>query len=49
MDKIRTWFDQNVDKKQMTTLVVTSVVIGGIVYGARKAGFSSVASIAKGG
>ncbi|WP_199453507.1 hypothetical protein [Marinobacter sp. bablab_jr008] len=49
MEKIKTWFNQNVDKKQMTTLIVTGIVVGGTVYAARKAGFGTVATVVKGG
>lgn len=49
MDKIRAWFDDNVDRKQMTTLIVTSVVIGGAVYGLKKTGYGKVANVVKGG
>jgi rhodanese-related sulfurtransferase len=49
MEKIKSWFNQNVDKKQMTTLIVTGVVVGAGVYGLRKAGFGKVATVVKGG
>ena len=49
MDSIRNWFRDNVDQKQMTTLIVTSVVIGGSVYALRKTGYGKVASVVKGG
>lgn len=49
MESIKQWFNQNVDKKQMTTLIVTGVVIGGAVYGLRSAGFGKVATVVKGG
>ncbi|WP_342632497.1 hypothetical protein [Marinobacter alkaliphilus] len=49
MDNVKRWFNQNVDKKQMTTLIVTSAAIGLAVYGARKAGFGTVATVVKGG
>jgi hypothetical protein len=49
MDGIKNWFAVNVDKKQMTTLIVTSVVLGGAVYGLRKTGFGQVASVVRGG
>lgn len=49
MDKVKQWFAANVDRKQMTTLIVTTAAIGGIVYAARKAGFNTVATVAKGG
>lgn len=49
MDKIKNWFNQNVDKKQMVTLIVTTAAIGSAVYVARKSGFGTVATIAKGG
>jgi len=49
MESIKAWFNQNVDKKQMTTLIVTGVVIGGAVYGLRSAGLGKVATVVKGG
>lgn len=49
MESIKQWFNQNVDKKQMTTLIVTGVVIGSAVYGLRSAGFGKVATVVKGG
>lgn len=49
MQSIKDWFAANVDKKQMTTLIVTSVVIGAAAYGIRKAGYGKVASVVKGG
>lgn len=49
MDSVKQWFRDNVDTKQMTTLIVTSVVIGGAVYGLRKTGYGKVATVVKGG
>lgn len=49
MESIKQWFNQNVDKKQMTTLIVTGVVVGVGVYGLRSAGFGKVATVVKGG
>lgn len=49
MDKVKAWFTANVDKKQMTTLIVTTVAIGGGVYALRKAGLGKVATVVKGG
>ena len=49
MNSVKQWFDENVDKKQLTTIVMASVAIGGSVYLARKAGLNTVATIAKGG
>lgn len=49
MEKVKTWFNQNVDKKQMVTLIVTTAAIGGAVYAARKAGLGTVATVVKGG
>lgn len=49
MDRMKNWFNNNVDRKQLTTILVSSAAIGLAVYGARKAGFNTVATIAKGG
>ena len=49
MDKLKTWWNTNVDKKQLTTIVVASAVIGVAAYGANKAGFGKVAKVVKGG
>lgn len=49
MEKITQWFNNNVDRKQMTTLIVTTAAIGGAVYVARRAGYGGVASVVKGG
>lgn len=49
MNGLKTWFDNNVDRKQMTTILVSSAAIGLAVYGLRKGGFSTVASVVKGG
>mgnify|MGYP003133855109 CR=1 len=49
MDRIRSWWNTNVDKKQFTTILVATAAIGVVAYGANKAGFGQVAKIAKGG
>lgn len=49
MDGIKNWIDQNIDKKQMKTLLLTSVMIGGTVYVLRQAGYGKVATVVKGG
>lgn len=49
MEKMKQWFNNNVDRKQMTTLIVTTAAIGGAVYLARKGGFGTVATVVKGG
>jgi len=49
MDRLKAWFNQNVDKKQMTTLIVTTAAIGVGVYGLNKAGFGKAAKVVKGG
>lgn len=49
MNSVKAWFDQNVDKKQLTTIIVAGVMVGGAVYGLRSAGFGKVASVVKGG
>ena len=49
MNSVKDWISQNVDKKQLTTIVAASIVIGGAVYAARKAGLGTVATVVKGG
>ena len=49
MQGIKNWINQNVDKKQMTTLIVTGAVVGVAAYGLRSAGFGKVATVVKGG
>lgn len=49
MDSLKNWFNNNVDRKQMTTLLVTGVVLGATVYGLRSAGLGKVATVVKGG
>lgn len=49
MNKVKQWWDQNVDKKQLTTIIVASAAIGSIAYAARKTGFGKVANVVKGG
>lgn len=49
MDKLKTWWSTNVDKKQLTTIVVASAVVGGIAFAANKAGLGKVANVVKGG
>ena len=49
MDSVKQWFRDNVDTKQMTTLIVTTAVIGGAAYAMRKAGYGKVATVVKGG
>lgn len=49
MDRARSWWNNNVDTKQLTTIVVASVIIGGVAYGANRAGFGQAAKIVKGG
>jgi uncharacterized membrane-anchored protein len=48
MDSVKNWFRDNVDQKQMVTLLVTGVVIGTAAYGLRKAGYAKVANVVKG-
>lgn len=49
MDNVKQWFRDNVDTKQMTTLIVTSAVLGGAVYVLRQTGYGKVATVVKGG
>lgn len=49
MNKVKQWFNDNVDRKQMTTLLVTTAVIGGAAYGLKKAGYGKVATVVTGG
>lgn len=49
IDKVKNWWNQNVDKKQLTTIVVAGVVVGGMAYGLKQAGFGKVATVVKGG
>lgn len=49
MDRFKSWWNTNVDKKQLTTIVVASAFIGGAAYAANKAGFGKVAKVVKGG
>jgi hypothetical protein len=49
MNSVKAWFDRNVDKKQMVTIIVSSAAIGTAVYAARKTGFGKVANVVKGG
>jgi hypothetical protein len=49
MGGIKQWFADNVDQKQMVTLLVTSIVLGGAVYGLKSTGFGKVATVVKGG
>ncbi len=49
MDKLKAWWNTNVDKKQLTTIVVATAVIGTAAYAARQAGFGKVATAVKGG
>ncbi|MFL1484902.1 hypothetical protein [Marinobacter sp. LN3S78] len=49
MDRIKSWWNTNVDKKQLTTIVVASAVIGGAAFAAQRAGFGKAAKIVKGG
>lgn len=49
MDKLKSWWMTNVDKKQLTTIVVASAVIGGAAFAAQKAGFGKVSKVVKGG
>jgi len=49
MEKAKQWFRNNVDQKQMVTLLVTTAVIGGAAYGLKKAGYGKVATVVKGG
>lgn len=48
MNGIKNWVDQNIDKKQLATIVAASVVIGATAYGLRKAGLGKVANVVKG-
>lgn len=49
MNKINDWFRENVDRKQLTTILVATAVTGAMVYGARQAGLGKVATVVKGG
>jgi hypothetical protein len=49
MEKFKSWWNANVDKKQLTTIMVASAAIGVVAYGANKAGFGKVAKVVKGG
>lgn len=49
LQNVKGWIDRNVDKKQMTTLIVTGAVVGVAAYGLRQAGFGKVATVVKGG
>jgi hypothetical protein len=49
MNGIKDWINTNVDRKQMTTIVAASIVVGGLVYGAKMAGLGQVATVVKGG
>ncbi|MDX1800404.1 MAG: hypothetical protein R3303_05690 [Marinobacter sp.] len=49
MDSIKNWWNQNVDKKQLTTIVVASAVVGGLAYAARSTGFAKIGTVVKGG
>jgi len=49
MDKLKTWWNTNVDKKQFTTIVVATAFLGGAAYVAKKAGYGKVATAVKGG
>jgi hypothetical protein len=49
MNGIMNWFNTNIDKKQMLTIVAASVAVGGLVYGAKVAGLGQVATVVKGG
>lgn len=40
---------QNIDWTTVTSMVVASVIIGGLVYASRKAGLGQVATVVKGG
>lgn len=44
-----TWVRRNIDTKQLYTIVAAGLVTGLIVYGARKAGMGTVATLVKGG
>lgn len=39
----------NIDWTQVTSFVVASIIVGGLVLGARKAGLGTVATVVKGG
>jgi hypothetical protein len=49
MNGFMNWINTNVDRKQMTTIVAASIVVGGLVYGAKVAGLGQVATVVKGG
>lgn len=49
MSGLSRWFSRSVDKKQLTTIVLASVVLGGAVFVVKKAGFNQVATVVKGG
>ena len=40
---------QNIDWKIVTSTVVATLIVGAMVYGARKAGLGTVATVVKGG
>ena len=40
---------QNIDKKQLTTIVAASFVIGAAAFALKKAGFAKAATAVKGG
>jgi len=49
MGKIKAWIDNNIDRKQMYTIIAATAAVGGAVYVARKAGMRDVATVVKGG
>ena len=49
MNSIKAWFNQNVDKRQLTTIIVAGALVGTAAYGLRSAGFGKVANVVKGG
>lgn len=49
LEKIKSWVRQNIDQKQLVTIVAAGVVVGGAAYGLKKAGFGKVATVVKGG
>lgn len=49
MNSVKTWVNQNIEKKQFWTIIAAGAAVGLAAYGLRAGGFGKVATVVKGG
>lgn len=49
MNSVKTWVNQNIEKKQFWTIIAAGAFVGVAALGLRQAGLGKVATVVKGG